>query len=901
MSFPKFRLAPLFLLLLATCTDSPTAPSPQPLTVSRNLVAGEEMKPRFLFLPPLGPPVRIDGAFDGSLQPVVEICQWNSGRCVGAIVARFTTAAGPNQIRVFGSHTGEDGNGNSHDGSDGNGNNNQYHGNEGHGGGDGHSSNNDHDASDRFYGVDWNTSHSTIVSGKIYRLRALLGATELGHVDVQFSTHWSGNDDDNWNAGASNSAGVITARKDRTLPIKFWIAKPLQRITVVLGRGVTGSPAALDSMFRFGSSIRYSYQAMEGFDNLQVSLDGAAAPSSGTVVANATHVLYVTVERTVTLTPELQPLYLMARGLLTAADPVTATQAYLNRAAEYVRTRDPDAALAQLRDVHYLAFDQLVDSAAVRRLDAALANHVFEIASASTASFGIAAGGSNSTSLATSGARFALSADAGDPDAIEQTKFLYINGIWNALSDVLATEFKLVLLTDEIARFRGNPHIQVTHFYNRTRSVQVPTTRLEAERNCVANYLSQVQANIKDANAAGVYMYLCMADAAYRRWTAADLVESARQSIEIAMTTPAPEADALMLATQIQTYREAGNQVILLPHSQGNLMAIQAIHQLREVTGEYNPQRDSTCIGAVSLASPLSNGWELPDHYLAHVVVSGDPVPDLILAGNTWNRITTDSSIAILLEVLGNGSYKRVLDLHSVNSSYLTAQARDSVKAGMNEVYDACAVDHIDVKPFSATLRPGETMLLVADLINKYADTLSGRQIDWTSSNGASASVSHFGTTKNGLIGGVAAGSALIVATNHAASSGVFVTVLQPPLEIFPSTYTSPVPTGFGGNTQCDDAGGIPTPATTFYLKFFEGRAVMLKDFDGSQHIIDQIYEELLFPSGVAIRGGDERFRLYWNADRTQLTGTVIHSRFNCPGGITFENSDAVTFTRSGS
>ena len=254
MSSPRFRLAPLFLLALATCTDSPTAPSPLLLKASQNVVAGEELKPRFLFLPPLGPKVRLDGTFDGSLQPVIEVCEWSSGSCAGAIVARFTTAPGPDQIRVFGTHQGEDGKGKAQGGNDIKGTNNQYHGNEAQGGGDGHDSDNDHDASDGFYGVDWNTSHSTIVVGKIYRLRALLGDTELGHVDVQFSTNGSGNDDDKGSrdAGASTSAaGVITARKDRTLPIKFWIEKPLQRITVVLGRGVTGSPAALDSMFRF--------------------------------------------------------------------------------------------------------------------------------------------------------------------------------------------------------------------------------------------------------------------------------------------------------------------------------------------------------------------------------------------------------------------------------------------------------------------------------------------------------------------------------------------------------------------------------------------------------------------------------------------------------------------------
>ena len=208
------------------------------------------------------------------------------------------------------------------------------------------------------------------------------------------------------------------------------------------------------------------------------------------------------------------------------------------------------------------------------------------------------------------------------------------------------------------------------------------------------------------------------------------------------MRKNAPEEDALALADSIQVWRDAGSHVILLPHSQGNLMAIQAIHRLRSVTEQYLPTRDSTCIGAVSLASPLSGGWELPDHNLAHVVVRGDMIPDLIPAGNNWQRIDTDSTLATLAERLGFFGFLQSLRLHDVSSSYLRAQARDSVKAGMNEVYDACAIDRIYVTPLTVTVNRGVPAQLNAFPINKYGDTLAGHQIDWTSSQSSIASVS---------------------------------------------------------------------------------------------------------------------------------------------------------------
>src|SRR6185437_4772391 len=70
-----------------------------------------------------------------------------------------------------------------------------------------------------------------------------------------------------------------------------------------------------------------------------------------------------------------------ARSVLSAAGPVGAYQAYLDVASGYVESsaRGVDSAMQDVRDVEFLAFDPIRDSAALRKVDGALAGHVLTV------------------------------------------------------------------------------------------------------------------------------------------------------------------------------------------------------------------------------------------------------------------------------------------------------------------------------------------------------------------------------------------------------------------------------------------------------------------------------------------------------------------------------------------
>jgi hypothetical protein len=73
-------------------------------------------------------------------------------------------------------------------------------------------------------------------------------------------------------------------------------------LTVSVGEGVTGSPAAGTSTSKKGTVINYSYAKQAGYDNLAVTLDGAPVAASGTVTMNANHALEATAAKTFVLT-----------------------------------------------------------------------------------------------------------------------------------------------------------------------------------------------------------------------------------------------------------------------------------------------------------------------------------------------------------------------------------------------------------------------------------------------------------------------------------------------------------------------------------------------------------------------------------------------------------------------
>ena len=62
-------------------------------------------------------------------------------------------------------------------------------------------------------------------------------------------------------------------------------------LTVTRGEGVDGSPESGQYSYREGTTVNYTYELQTGYADLQVMLDGAIVPSSGTIVMDRNHTL----------------------------------------------------------------------------------------------------------------------------------------------------------------------------------------------------------------------------------------------------------------------------------------------------------------------------------------------------------------------------------------------------------------------------------------------------------------------------------------------------------------------------------------------------------------------------------------------------------------------------------
>ena len=98
----------------------------------------------------------------------------------------------------------------------------------------------------------------------------------------------------------------------------------------------------------------------------------------------------------------------------------------------------------------------------------------------------------------------------------------------------------------------------------------------------------------------------------------------------------------------------------------------------------------------------------------------------------------------------------------------------------------AAAVNTVEIAANSGSVIVGQAMTLVATTKDVQGATLTGRTIAWSSSNASIATVQ-----SNGLVGGIAAGTATITATSEGKSGSVTITVSSVPVSTVDVTILS--------------------------------------------------------------------------------------------------------------
>jgi hypothetical protein len=522
--------------------------------------------------------------------------------------------------------------------------------------------------------------------------------------------------------------------------------------------GVVATGPTGDSAYAVGTAVPYAFSPAPGYEHLLVSLDDSLVPASGTVVMGRSHVLWAAADVDVALPPASDPLVMELRSLLTAADPVATYQQILDDVRVLFDDVGPDAADRQVRLAGLVAYDLIRDSAAIARVDSALALHEFVVGESEYDGNGGGGGGGLIADRAPGGAardaapgRACASQRApemaGSP---EPTRVLYVNGILTTPGEAYRTANALrcaMLRTGQIATSR----ILVRIFYNRTWSRQLPE---DARANvwCVAAGVRW--ATLWSPLARVLAFGRCTAAAATIAIRTTDYIEALRQYTDVLANAPVAEPDADSLARYMAGVREReGQHVIVVAHSQGNLLTQQALGVL-SARDQYAPRRDSLCIAAVAVAAPTSSNWPLPPDLLTGVQTPGDLL-SLLTHHNHFPTVTTpysDSTEAMVAELqrriasardrqerlalteqLAVVRMVRGERLHSMDRTYLGDQpTRDAITGAVIHLHRQCTIGGIFLNPPFATLRVQSALPLDVSATNRNGATMNlNRGIEW--------------------------------------------------------------------------------------------------------------------------------------------------------------------------
>lgn len=540
--------------------------------------------------------------------------------------------------------------------------------------------------------------------------------------------------------GDANGDGAITAA-DALVILSFAVGRDVSQfpvgqaldasVAVLRGAGVAGDPASGTLLMPRGRTVAYRFVLQPGFEELRVALDGAAVPDSGTVTASAAHLLVASASPVIVVPPADAPLVAEARAMLSAADPVVRYQALLDRMAAL----PPAEAERQLRLASGSALHGVRDSAAIRRLDEALAGRFFEVTGGQALRASFAAAGGESPVAG----------------SLPST-LLYINGIHSDAFASMSTALRIAALAEERLgwTFGGGSAHRFGRFYNQTWADSPHGSGFQ----CLAWWQNGGWSVLEFAGMQDWYRR-CLGEI--------DILEAAGQWIDVQFQRSGLlDADARRFAMRMQSEIRQGRSVLIVAHSQGNLMAQEALETL--------PASALQCVAVVSLAPPATDGW--PDEKLAahgSIFAKGQLTQDILLdllydprrkvpAAELIETDTTrrsDAEINILAELFrGHRAYNPViaaatlyndLELHGADASYLAGDATRARTAALigssdNALKESCA-DSVAIAPRSSIVQVDSSITLTVNVFNPLGEELPDPRVEWRSANPSRATV----------------------------------------------------------------------------------------------------------------------------------------------------------------
>ena len=254
-----------------------------------------------------------------------------------------------------------------------------------------------------------------------------------------------------------------------------------------------------------------------------------------------------------------------------------------------------------------------------------------------------------------------------------------------------------------------------------------------------------------------------------------DLTEASSQIISHFIPSLIPPREiSLELADSLQAIRDQGSHVTVVGHSQGMLIAREAVNEL-VLTNRYNQMRDSVCLGAIGLGGPSSGGWNLPVHQVDEYAVEHD----LVAALSFQPRVTTALSLQLDSANAGASILKRFVNritygvrLHDLDNSYLRDPASVTrLLSSVDYIRGECEVE--DVVPLwtsPLTIYRGDEL---ASVIYFQVNNFNGRRLYGRTIGVSSTDSTIINLLPNRMLRALDHGSASILATSGSATGSL--------------------------------------------------------------------------------------------------------------------------------
>jgi hypothetical protein len=618
----------------------------------------------------------------------------------------------------------------------------------------------------------WNTSADNLNPDKTYRIGVKAGPVELAYADVSILRRLR-------DAKDVNREEFVALPNDWTLPIAFTVEQGacVGSVTVEFGSGIDASLEAGRQWANCGSTISYEMLPRQGFRQVEVTLDGVAMASRGEVTVTGFHELRAWAQQDPRSSEGAELIQRELGALVAATDPVDALREFLARV---------DAALEATAD----------ETAFLRTLSALLNDAVaqdYSLADALSAT-GFPLGPTSTPLL--SGDVTTLAAAPGS----QSVGIVFVNGVHTDIGDAVSAYLGLKSVVRSGTNL-GAAQFRLAWVRNQAAQSEIPRPCREA-----IDLLPPLPSFLDTFLAA---LTPCA------KTFPGDLVEALGQmGNALAGFQYPPTADAQNLGSIIENLASRANKVVVVAHSQGNLVTQEAL-----VRGGLSASALSR-VSVIGLASPseyrFSWGGTLDDRVVDFDVIR---VPRLLIDRSVPEPFSTELSTAYqaLLDE-AQMRYSACLALVSQRSPWWSRQLVESACASAKLVDD---------------LVDASWPIKLHSFLNSYVSLASptsraevGRLIEFAA-NGPSLSETWSGTTtvSDPAVGGVPATYSLEV--NFSSGSVADGTCVNPGsiTNITPTTVTVSYP-GCGISVVNYTLSGTTLTASGSITAFSDGRTI---------------------------------------------------------------------------